>query len=206
MNFVAFDLETTGLHSHSDAIIEIGAARFRAMDRVETFSTLINPGCSIPTEASAVNGITDDMLVNQPDIQTVLGRFTDFCGDLPLVAHNAWFDYQFLLKAITLHHSRAPKGIVLDSCALARVVFPGLFNYKLVTLVRHFKFPSRAFHRAEDDSISCGHLFAHIVNALEKTGRSVTVSSLLKLINKSQLKFPQNDRQKQLEFDSLFQT
>lgn len=193
MNFIAFDLETTGIQPKTDAIVEIGAVRFANGEPGEAFSTLINPGRPIPPGASAVNGITDDMVADQPDVQTVLGDLADFCGDLPLVAHNAPFDFKFLLRAVDAHRARAPKGVVLDSCALSRVVFPGMINYKLGTLVAHFGFPSGEFHRAEVDSVYCGRLFARIVEALEKAGQPATVPELLSLTRQAPMQFPQHE-------------
>ena len=191
MDFIALDLETTGIQPKTDAVIEIGAVRFHGNRTVGTFCTLINPGRPIPPEASAVNGITDDMVAGSPSIETVLAELADFCGDLPLVAHNAPFDFKFLLAAVEKHRARAPKGVVLDSCALARIIFPGMFNYKLGTLVRHFGFPSGTFHRAEEDGVYCGLLFARIVEALEKAGQPASIHALLELTKQPPLKFPQ---------------
>lgn len=191
MDFIAFDLETTGIQPKTDAVIEIGAVHFSGGKPAGTFSTLINPGRPIPPEASAVNGITDDMVSDKPGIETVLAKLAGFCGELPLVAHNAPFDFKFLLAAVEKHKTRAPKGVVLDSCALARIVFPGMFNYKLGTLVRHFGFPNGTFHRAEEDSVYCGLLFIRIIEALEKAGQPASVHALLDLAKLPPLKFPQ---------------
>jgi len=191
MDFIAFDLETTGIQPKTDAVIEIGAVRFCGVRPAESFCTLINPGRPIPPEASAVNGITDDMVADKPGIQTVLSELADFCGDLPLVAHNAPFDFKFLLRAVEGHRARAPKGVVLDSCALARIVFPGMFNYKLGTLVRHFGFPGGTFHRAEEDSVYCGLLFVRIVEALERAGQPASIHALLDLARQPLMRFPQ---------------
>lgn len=195
MDFIAFDLETTGIQPKTDAVVEIGAVRFRGTEVAETFCTLINPGRPIPPEAAAVNGITDEMVADQPRIEAVLSNLAEFCGELPLVAHNAPFDFKFLLAAVEKHRARAPKGIVLDSCALARIVFPGMFNYKLGTLVRHFGFPNGTFHRAEEDSVYCGLLFARIIEALEKAGQSAGVHALLDLAKQPPMKFPQYEKQ-----------
>ena len=197
MEFIAFDLETTGIQPRTDAVLEIGAVRFSGTEPVETFCTLINPGRSIPAEASAVNGITDDMVAGKPDIKTVLQQLTDFCTDLPLVAHNAPFDFKFLLKAVEDYKVPAPTGVIFDSCALSRIIFPGMFNYKLGTLARHFGFTGGAFHRAEEDCIYCGRLFAHILQTLEKTGQSTAVPALLNMPHLKQplLKFPQYTKQ-----------
>lgn len=199
MEFIAFDLETTGIQSKNDAIVEVGAVRFDGSEPVGSFSTLVNPGRPIPAEASAVNGISDAMVADQPLIQDVLGKFADFCGDLPLVAHNASFDCKFMLKAVEDHRSPAPKGVVLDTLALSRVIFPGMANYKLGTLVNHFGFSGGTFHRAEEDSIYCGRLFAKIVSSLERGGSDASVDALLALVQQRPVTFPQfSDEPEQL--------
>ncbi len=197
MEFIAFDLETTGIQPKTDAIIEVGAVRFEGAEPVESFSTLINPGRPIPPGASAVNGITDEMVAGSPAVETVLADLAEFCGDLPLVAHNAPFDFKFLLKAVDDYKTKAPSGVVLDSCALSRVIFPGMINYKLGTLVNHFGFPPGDFHRAEIDSVHCGRLFARIVQALEQGGQPATVPALLDLTKQTLMKFPQYANQSQ---------
>lgn len=191
MKFVAFDLETTGVNPVTDMIVEIGAVKFEGARPVEGYGTLVNPGCSIPPEASAVNGISDDMVRGKPLVQDVLADFAEFCGDLPLVAHNAPFDYKFLLSDIELHRAKAPRGLVLDTLPLARRIFPGLPNYKLWTLVRHFKFPSGTFHRAEEDSSYCGLLFAKIIETLELRGEDATEKKLAAMSGKAEVRFPQ---------------
>ena len=80
---------------------------------------------------------------------------------------------------------------MLDSCALARIVFPGMINYKLGTLVNHFNFPPGDFHRAEIDSVHCGRLFAKIVESLQRGGQPATVPALLDLTRQPAMKFPQ---------------
>jgi DNA polymerase III alpha subunit (gram-positive type) len=137
------------------------------------------------------------MVADQPAIETVLKEFAEFCGDLPLVAHNAPFDFKFLLNAVETHKAKAPSGVVLDSCALARVVFPGMINYKLGTLVTHFAFPPGDFHRAEIDSVHCGRLFAKIVESLQKGGQPAKPHDLLALTKQSPMKFPQYEDQPQ---------
>ena len=191
MKFVAFDLETTGIKPSADMIVEVGAVLFDGARAVKGYGALVDPGVPIPPDASAVNGITDDMVRGKPGIVDVLKEFTEFCGDLPLVAHNAPFDYKFLLEDVKTHRSVAPSGVVLDTLPLARLVFPGLANYRLGTLVRHFGFPSGTFHRAEEDSSYCGMLFAKIIETLELRGESLAEADLARLCGKAETRFPQ---------------
>jgi DNA polymerase-3 subunit epsilon len=191
MKFIAFDLETTGTRPSEDMIIEVGAVLFDGNSTVKSFGALVDPGIPIPPDASAVNGINDDMVRGKPGIERVLKEFTDFCGEYPLVAHNAPFDYKFLLDDVKLHRSPAPKGQVLDTLPLTRKIFPGVSNYRLGTLVRHFGLPSGTFHRAEDDSACCGHLFARIIETLQKRGEPCGENDLMRLIGKDEMRFPQ---------------
>jgi DNA polymerase-3 subunit epsilon len=191
MKFVAFDLETTGTKPTEDMIVEVGAVLFDGGRALKGYGTLVDPCRPIPLDASAVNGITDDMVKGKPRIADVLNDFAEFCGDLPLVAHNAPFDFKFMLEDVKLHRSAAPQGVLLDTLALARIVFPGLPNYRLGTLVRHFGFPSGTFHRAEEDSSYCGLLFAKVIETLEMRGESCTPDDLQKMTGKTELRFPQ---------------
>ena len=198
MDFVSFDLETTGTLSHLDRIVEIGAVRFSQGEARENYSQLISIDIPMPEQASAVNGITDEMLKNQPPIEEVLPVFSEFCSNSLLVAHNAPFDFQFLLRAIEEHRCSSPRGLVLDTCQLARKSFPGLANYKLSTLCDYLKIPSEGFHRAEADALYCGRLFTHI---LKKNSFSVEdVSKMTKLAGRNPLKFPYSHIEGQLTF------
>jgi len=191
MKFVAFDLETTGTRPQEDMIVEIGAVLFDGSRALKAYGSLVDPGRPIPADASAVNGITDEMVRGKPRIADVLGEFADFCGSLPLVAHNAPFDFKFLLHDIQTLRAKAPSGVVLDTLPLARKVFPGLPNYRLWTLVRHFNFPSGTFHRAEEDSSYCGLLFGRIIETLAQRGVSVAEETLIEMTGKEVMRFPQ---------------
>lgn len=194
MRFIAFDLETTGTLPGVDQIVEIGAVRFDETGEPETiFTTLIQPTVAMPEAASRVNGITDDMLVGKPRIQEVLDVFAEFCGEDVLVAHNAPFDAQFLTADIKKFESAAPLGIVLDTCNIARKVYPGLANYKLGTLVQHLGIPSTNFHRAEEDAAYCGHLFSKMVARLSQHGPP-SLATLISLTGKPELRFPQIEK------------
>lgn len=195
MKFIAFDLETTGTKPQEDMIVEIGAVMFDGGKAVKGYGALIDPGRTIPADASAVNGITDDMVRGKPRISDILPEFAEFCADFPLVAHNAPFDYKFLLEDVKVHRSAAPQGLVLDTLPLSRHVFPGLANYRLWTLVHHFNFPSGTFHRAEEDSAYCGMLFAKILEILAKRGEPCGQEDLVKMIGKEPMRFPQYRKQ-----------
>ena len=200
MRFVAFDLETTGFLPGIDKITEIGAVRFENGKPSAVFATLVDPERAIPKSASDVTGITDDMVKGQPKISELLDNFADFCGNDIIVAHNAPFDFQFLTEDIKKCESKAPHGVILDTCTMARKVLPGLMNYKLGTLVQHLNIPSSGFHRAQEDATYCGLLFAHMLEKVSQNGQPPELETLIALTKKEPLKFPQIVRQpKQLD-------
>ena len=202
MDFVAFDLETTGTMAGVNQIVEVGAIRYRDYQPEAVYSTLINPKCSIPEAAKAVNGISDDMLTGKPFIEDILKPFSDFCGNLPLVAHNAPFDTQFLKADIVKHERPGPRGLVFDTLPMARKIFPGLVNYKLGTLVQHLKISSNKFHRAEEDASYCGQIFIEMVKRIFNPGEKVILENLVALTGRAEYRFPiVKRRQKQMEFE-----
>lgn len=204
IKFIAFDLETTGTVPGVDQIVEIGAVRFINGEPEAVFSTLVDPQISIPRAASAVNGITDDMLKGKPKIDSLLESFTEFCGTDPLVAHNASFDAQFLLADYKKFEFATPRGVVLDTLPIARKVFPGLSNYKLGTLIQHLKIVMGTAHRAEDDSAACGKLFLELVKRISVGGQPPALENLITLTGKPAYFFPVIERKpKQLDFLSL---
>lgn len=97
-NYVAVDLETTGLSAKKDHIIEIGAIQVKNGQIVGKWNKLIDPRVEIPERIEGITGITQKMLKGQSYIEEVIGEFYEFCEDLPLLGHNILFDYRFLKK------------------------------------------------------------------------------------------------------------
>ena len=79
--YIAFDIETTGLDSMYDEIIEIGAIKIEDGKEIETFSTLIKPEYEIDEFITELTGITNEMVIDAPKINEVLPKFMDFIND-----------------------------------------------------------------------------------------------------------------------------
>jgi len=143
-------------------MVELAGVKFSmGIDTVETFQSLINPERTIPREVIPVHGITDEMVADAPIAKTVLTQFSDFCGtDTILVAHNAPFDMSFL--GHELQRAGLPLGsnLILDSCDIARRIFPGLYSYSLLSLAQHFQIAATQDHRALGDALLVGSLLA----------------------------------------------
>lgn len=154
--FVVFDLETTGLNPVSDRIVEIGAVRVLDGKIVDRYQQLINPGISMPADASEKNHITDQMLKGCPRIEKVLPDFLAFAGDDVLAAHNAGFDLNFLKEACLKQHLGVPESY-FDTMRLS-VYWPGLKNKKLETFLKAAGIENKEAHRALGDAEATAEL------------------------------------------------
>ena len=77
-NYTVIDLEMTGLSAKNDKIIEIGAARVRGGEIVDTISTLVNPKQHIPQRVQELTGITDSDVENAADMDAAVDNLLDF--------------------------------------------------------------------------------------------------------------------------------
>jgi DNA polymerase III subunit epsilon len=155
--FITWDFETLGLHPVAHPILDIGAVRFQGRGpEAARFDQLVNPRCPIPPLITAITGITDEMVVDQPTIDSVLPRFHQFLGEpqAVLLAHNAGFDASFLATNSSRLRLPLPAHLVIDTCVLARKLLPKgqIANHKLETLGQHFGLIDKEAHRGYGDS------------------------------------------------------
>ncbi|MCF4151991.1 3'-5' exonuclease [Dethiosulfovibrio sp. F2B] len=166
--FVAIDVETTGLSSRWDRIVEIGALRFTPGSEIESFQTFVYSGRPIPSEAVAIHGITDEMVEGAPGLSEASAALASFLKDEePMVFHNPSFDLGFL--DVKMREIKGSWDIipVFDTCELARKAFPGIGGYSLVALARHFGFSGGGHHRALEDCRYSASLFYRILETID---------------------------------------
>ncbi len=157
--FVVFDLETFGLNSHKNEIIEIGAIKLKGTRIVDTFSSFVNPNKIIPKRISELTHITQDMVDNAPTIEDVLSKFLEFTKDAVMVAHNSAFDMGFIRRDAKKYMGIDYKPPVIDTLQMARDLYPDLKGYNLDRLNKTFKLSLENHHRAIDDAQSTAKLF-----------------------------------------------
>ncbi|MDK2050936.1 3'-5' exonuclease [Aliarcobacter butzleri] len=153
-SFIVIDIETTGLHSIRDEIIEIGAIKIENINSTQhkTFQAFIKPKKAIPEFITNINGITNEMVENADSIEEVLEEFLDFIEDYPLVGHNIDFDIKFLNNKIKKAKLDFNNKELIDTLPLSRRAFPKSYNHKLQTLVRYIGINTNGSHRALEDS------------------------------------------------------
>ena len=157
MNYVAFDIETTGLNPKYDKIIEIGAVRVRDGEPVDTFSTFVNPAKSLPPQIVELTGIRDVDVADAPYIDEILDAFLSFVGDDALLGHNIIFDYSFVKKA-AVNQKRTFEKLGIDTLRVAKKFLVGLESRQLGFLCDHYQIALDA-HRALNDAEAAHKLY-----------------------------------------------
>jgi DNA polymerase III subunit epsilon len=168
---VVFDLETTGLSATRCRICEIGAVRVRALELVDSFQSLVNPGVALPDPVARLTGLRDQELRRAPAVSSVLRRFLSFAGDELLVAHNARFDQRFLERQLLLRHGRRLSEPPLCTAALARRLLEGrLRRVGLASLAHFFGVPTTPCHRALPDAEATAQVLVHLIGLAQEIG------------------------------------
>lgn len=163
--FVAFDLETTGKFVKWDEITEISAVKVVNGKVLDKFTSLVKSNRKISEEISKLTGITNEMVANAPEINSVLIEFLKFINGYDLVGHNiAKFDMKFLDKYLV----RMGKSIsckIYDTLKLSKIYFKGMESYKLTELAKILDIEHTNDHRALSDAEATAELYMKCFNA-----------------------------------------
>lgn len=162
-DYVAFDLETSGLNCEMDEIIEIGALKVKGGKVAERFNQLIRPKVPVTPQITAITGITNEMLENAQPVEKVIPEFILFCRDEIMLGHNVMFDYKFT-KVYAKRYGLPFEKKGIDTLKIARKVLPDLESKSLGALCEHYEIVNQAAHRAYHDALATAkiyHMLAH---------------------------------------------
>ncbi len=166
---VVLDIETTGLNEQTCEIIEIGAVKIVDRQCTETYHSFVSPRNAIPVEITKLTGIDDSMVAQAPTIDTVMKQFLDFCGSVPLVAHNSSFDLGFI-RIAAMNLGVKIINPVIDTLALSRELLPKLKRHKLKSVADHLGIMMKKQHRAVEDAQTTGHILLKLFEQLNENG------------------------------------
>ncbi len=171
MNYVAFDIETTGLNPKYDKIIEIGAVRVRGGEPADTFSTFVNPAKSLPARIVELTGIRDEDVAAAPYIDEILEAFLLFVGDDVLLGHNILFDYSFVKKA-AVNQKRTFEKQGIDTLRIAKRFLGDLESRQLGFLCDYYQISLDA-HRAFNDAVAAHQLYGILAREYGESGSDI---------------------------------
>ncbi|MFD2787274.1 exonuclease domain-containing protein [Hymenobacter rubripertinctus] len=160
--YAIIDLETTGGQPAQDRITEIAIYIHDGEKVVDEFSSLINPGRSIPFFITQLTGITDDMVREAPRFHEVARKVVEMTEGCVFVAHNVRFDYSFLKKEFAdLGYNYSRK--TLCTVRLSRSLIPGQPSYSLGKLCQNIGIELNGRHRAAGDAAATAVLFGRLL-------------------------------------------
>ena len=163
-DYCVVDLETTGLDSEYDEILELAAIRVRNNQVVDTYSQLVKPEEEIDEFIQRLTGITNEMIANAENIEITLPKFLAFVGDDILVGHNVNFDINFIYDNLMRLKNISFCSDYVDTMRISRHVLPEMKHHRLKDLVKKFGI----FHEQEHRALSDCRATFEVINNLKK--------------------------------------
>ncbi len=192
-NYVAIDLEMTGLNAARDSILEIGAVRVTNKVIEAEYQALIHPHKELSKEVIELTGITNEMAAGGREMDEVFPEILEFGRDYVLLGHNVIFDFGFLKQAARNRDTPFERSGV-DTLKLARKLLPDQEKKTLQALCDHFGIAREHSHRALDDARAARQLYEILESEYEAQKPDVFVP--YPLIYKVKKQSPATNRQK----------
>ena len=165
--FVAIDVETTGLNPNWNEIIEVSAVRYRNGHEVEAYETLVKPTRPLSAFITLYNGITNDMVADAPTVGEIMPPLRAFIGDSVLLGHNVHFDINFLYDAIEDAGAPHLSNDFIDTMGLLRRIKGAEAPGSLAAAAQAYSISVPGHHRAKWDSRCAAELFLRLVSSGE---------------------------------------
>jgi len=197
--FRVLDLEVTGSDPRRHGIIDLAVFRVRGSRVQALYSSLLDPGQTIPASIQKLTGISDAMVRGAPRFSDILPRLLEVLKGSVFVAHNAAFDYHFLKSSI--ERSTGERFTAPHVCTVKlsqRLLEPKSGSRKLHHLARQFGIPLKNRHRAYDDAYATARVLVELKRRLRE--RQVTTVGQMKLFESSpaassELRGPRSSRE-----------
>ena len=171
-DYIAIDLETTGIRLSKDKIIEVGLLKVKDSHIIDTFSCVINPDMQVDDKILELTKISKNELENAKRIHEVINHIVDFCEEYVLLGHNTIFDYSFIKKEANRAGLEFEKRGI-DTYKLCKKVLPENVRKKLTDSCHYFGNERKNSHRAFSDAYYTHFLFQEII----KNFKTLEISS-----------------------------
>ena len=188
IDFLAVDVETTGLDPQNDHVIAIGWVPVTALRVVLAGAreVVVRPPHGAGVGQSArLHRLTDDALAEAPTVDGVLPELLAELRGRVLLAHHAPIELDFLGRAAQEAFGDPPPFTAVDTLALHHQfvlgehgeIRPGAL--RLDEARRHFGLPRYRAHRAVTDAVATGELLlAQVAEMEHRLGRELVLADL----------------------------
>jgi len=170
--YVVFDLETTGLSTRHDHIIEFGAVVMYKGSIKETKDFFVKPPVDISDFTKKLTHISQTDVDGARTFKECKDEIINFIGDRILVAHNASFDYGFLNAELARIGEPPLTNVVIDTLDLSRTLFKTRKAYRLGNICRAYNvlYDEETAHRANYDADVLAQVFNLMLKDCNKYG------------------------------------
>ncbi len=151
-DFVAVDVETTGLKPVTHRVIEIGMARYCGGQLADRYSQLVDPSRRLPQYITKLTGIRDADFEGAPTFADVAPDVEAFIGDDMIVGHNVEFDIRFLSAELKRAGRQTIVNDRLDTMSLSTALLRDIRRPSLDKIAKTLGLAPRKLHRALDDA------------------------------------------------------
>lgn len=188
LNFVAIDFETTiDPKDNNPTIIEIGAVQLNGrIIRDDYFKTLVNPECTVRAIDRDITGIKVRDLIESKPIKFFYSELLIFMMNRIIIAHNAAIDLRVLTITGNRLNNEFQYALAIDTLKMAKDLLD-LPNYRLATLMNHFKIKSLS-HRAFEDAKATAIIFVKLIGLLIDKNKNIALKDLSKYFIKEEPK------------------
>ncbi|MGB0694266.1 MAG: exonuclease domain-containing protein [Rhodospirillaceae bacterium] len=168
VEFVAIDIECTGLDSTKDEIISVGLVPIidGAIRLSEAEYHLVKPTFPVPPETAVIHGILDGHLETAPPLEDVLPLVLDSIAGRVPVAHHCRIEEQFLSQACRKLYGLPLAVPYVDTMSLEIKRFrrrhsekEAKGSFRLGAIRDRYKLPRYRAHNALIDAIACAEVF-----------------------------------------------
>lgn len=180
LQFVFFDLETTGGNPSNSEVIEVAAIKERDGKIIGRYQTLVNPRRHIPRPVREITGIDQSMVRDAPVIDDVIDELIEFIGDSVLVSHGVLNDFSFIAHYARKLRAKELSNFYVCTHLLVSNFLPNIPVKSLSGVANYFGLPIGNAHRAMADAEMTRDVFWEIQKVCEKNGFK-SLEDLLKI-------------------------
>lgn len=186
-DYVVIDIETTGLSSDYDEIIELAAIKIHNGEVIDKIQTLIKPTMKICSFITELTGITNEMVKDAPNISETLPDYFKFIGDSIVLGHNVSFDVNFIYDVSEYFGCGYFSNDYVDTMRIFRKLCPEDAHHRLKDMVKKFNVDSTQYHRALADCMSTYQCFEKMKESIK--AEYSDPDDFVKLFNKKYKKY-----------------